>query len=60
VNILSGVRLARHYLAKMLSRKTGRIIFVSSESAINPSPEMPHYGATKTPSNSGSPETSPN
>jgi 3-oxoacyl-[acyl-carrier protein] reductase len=48
INILSGVRLARHYLAKMLSRKTGRIIFISSESAINPSPEMPHYGATKT------------
>jgi 3-oxoacyl-[acyl-carrier protein] reductase len=40
--------------------ENGAIIFVSSESAINPSPEMPHYGATKTPSNSGSPETSPN
>lgn len=48
VNILSGVRLARHYLKAMLERKTGRIIFVSSESAISPSPEMAHYAATKT------------
>ncbi len=47
-NILSGVRLSRHYLRRMLDRKTGRIIFISSESAINPSPEMPHYSATKT------------
>jgi 3-oxoacyl-[acyl-carrier protein] reductase len=48
VNILSGVRLARHYLKTMLERKSGRIIFVSSESAISPSPEMAHYAATKT------------
>lgn len=47
-NILSGVRLSRHYLRRMLDRKTGRIIFISSESAINPAPEMPHYSATKT------------
>lgn len=48
VNIMSGVRLARHYLKSMLERKTGRILFVSSESAISPSPEMAHYAATKT------------
>ena len=48
VNILSGVRLARHYLKTMLERKTGRVIFISSESAISPSPEMAHYAATKT------------
>jgi 3-oxoacyl-[acyl-carrier protein] reductase len=47
-NILSGVRLSRHYLAKMLTKGTGRIIFISSESGISPSPEMPHYAATKT------------
>ncbi len=47
-NVLSGVRLSRHYLAKMLARQTGRIIFISSEAAISPSPEMPHYSATKT------------
>ena len=47
VNILSGVRLARHYLQKMLDRKTGRILFISSESALNPAPEMAHYSATK-------------
>lgn len=48
VNIMSGVRLARHYLKPMLARKTGRIVFISSESAISPSPEMAHYAATKT------------
>lgn len=48
VNILSGVRLARHYLKKMLQAKEGRILFISSESAISPSPEMVHYAATKT------------
>ncbi|HEY5705761.1 MAG TPA: SDR family oxidoreductase [Terrimicrobiaceae bacterium] len=48
VNILSGVRLARHYLRAMLERKTGRVLFIASESAISPSPEMAHYAATKT------------
>lgn len=48
VNIMSGVRLARHYLKHMLAKKTGRVIFISSESAISPSPEMAHYAATKT------------
>lgn len=48
VNVLSGVRLARHYLKTMLSRKSGRIIFIASEAAISPSPEMAHYSATKT------------
>jgi len=48
VNILSGVRLSRHYLRRMLDKGTGRILFVSSESALNPAPEMAHYSATKT------------
>ena len=48
VNILSGVRLSRHYLQGMLARKQGRVIFISSESGVSPSPEMPHYAATKT------------
>jgi 3-oxoacyl-[acyl-carrier protein] reductase len=48
VNIMSGVRLARHYLKAMLAKKTGRVIFISSESAISPAPEMAHYAATKT------------
>jgi 3-oxoacyl-[acyl-carrier protein] reductase len=47
VNILGAVRLSRHYLNKMLSRNSGRIVFISSESAINPAPEMAHYSATK-------------
>jgi 3-oxoacyl-[acyl-carrier protein] reductase len=48
VNVLSGVRLARHYLKGMLERDTGRVLFVASESGINPAPEMAHYSATKT------------
>ena len=47
VNVLSGVRLGRHYLRKMLSRNSGRIVFISSENALNPAPEMAHYSATK-------------
>jgi 3-oxoacyl-[acyl-carrier protein] reductase len=48
VNILSGVRLARHYLKTMLAKKRGRVLFIASEAAISPSPEMAHYSATKT------------
>lgn len=48
VNIMSGVRLARHYLAGMLKRNAGRVVFISSESGVNPAPEMAHYSATKT------------
>lgn len=48
MNIMSGVRLARHYLAGMLKRDSGRVIFISSESGVNPAPEMAHYSATKT------------
>lgn len=48
VNVMSGVRLARHYLPRMLARNSGRVIFMASESAINPAPEMPAYSATKT------------
>ncbi len=47
-NIMSGVRLTRHYLEGMLERGHGRVIFISSESAISPAPEMAHYSATKT------------
>jgi len=47
VNVLSGVRLSRHYLKGMLSRNSGRIVFISSENALNPAPEMAHYSATK-------------
>lgn len=48
VNILSGVRLSRSYLKKMLAKGTGRVLFISSESALSPAPEMAHYSATKT------------
>ncbi len=47
-NVMSGVRLSRHYLAGMRTRNWGRIIFVSSESALQIPVEMIHYGTTKT------------
>jgi NAD(P)-dependent dehydrogenase (short-subunit alcohol dehydrogenase family) len=48
VNVVSGVRMARHYLPHMLEHKWGRIIFVSSESGLQIPAEMVHYGVTKT------------
>ena len=48
VNVLSGVRLSRMYLSGMKDRRWGRIVFISSESAINTPAEMIHYGMTKT------------
>jgi NAD(P)-dependent dehydrogenase (short-subunit alcohol dehydrogenase family) len=47
-NFLSGVRLSRHYLPRMKGKNWGRIIFISSESAVNIPVEMIHYGVTKT------------
>ena len=47
VNVMSGVRLSRVALPAMLARGSGRIIFISSESGIQPPPEMVHYGMTK-------------
>jgi len=48
VNVLSGVRLARLYLPFMKRINWGRIIFISSESAVQIPVEMIHYGMTKT------------
>ena len=47
-NFMSGVRLSRYYLPRMKAANWGRIIFISSESAINIPVEMIHYGVTKT------------
>jgi NAD(P)-dependent dehydrogenase (short-subunit alcohol dehydrogenase family) len=48
VNVMSGVRLSRAYLPGMKHRNWGRIIFISSESALQIPAEMIHYGVTKT------------
>jgi NAD(P)-dependent dehydrogenase (short-subunit alcohol dehydrogenase family) len=48
VNVMSGVRLSRAYLSGMKKRNWGRIIFISSESAVQIPSEMIHYGMTKT------------
>jgi NAD(P)-dependent dehydrogenase (short-subunit alcohol dehydrogenase family) len=47
-NVMSGVRLSRHYLPAMVKRNWGRIVFISSESGLNIPVEMIHYGMTKT------------
>jgi NAD(P)-dependent dehydrogenase (short-subunit alcohol dehydrogenase family) len=47
-NVMSGVRLSRVYMPGMLNRNWGRIVFISSESALNIPKEMIHYGTTKT------------
>jgi NAD(P)-dependent dehydrogenase (short-subunit alcohol dehydrogenase family) len=48
VNVLSGIRLSRAYLPGMKEHDWGRIVFISSESAIQIPVEMIHYGMTKT------------
>jgi NAD(P)-dependent dehydrogenase (short-subunit alcohol dehydrogenase family) len=46
-NVLSGVRLTRHYGPKMRDKGFGRIVFISSESGVQIPTEMIHYGFTK-------------
>jgi NAD(P)-dependent dehydrogenase (short-subunit alcohol dehydrogenase family) len=47
-NVMSGIRLSRHYVGAMRTRNWGRIVFVSSESGLQIPVEMIHYGVTKT------------
>jgi NAD(P)-dependent dehydrogenase (short-subunit alcohol dehydrogenase family) len=47
INVMSGVRLSRHYLPAMMKRDWGRIVFISSESGINIPVEMVHYGVPR-------------
>ncbi|MCP3143325.1 SDR family NAD(P)-dependent oxidoreductase [Pyxidicoccus xibeiensis] len=48
VNVMSGVRLSRHYLKGMREKNWGRVLFISSESGLQIPVEMVHYGVTKT------------
>ncbi len=48
INVMSGVRLSRHYAQGMRDRGWGRVLFLSSESGLQIPPEMVHYGVTKT------------
>jgi NAD(P)-dependent dehydrogenase (short-subunit alcohol dehydrogenase family) len=47
-NVLSGVRLTRHYLPGMVNRGWGRVVFISSESGLHIPKDMIDYGMTKT------------
>src|SRR5262249_34424061 len=48
VNVMSGIRLSRHYLQGMQERGWGRVLFMASDSAVVIPKEMVHYGVTKT------------
>jgi NAD(P)-dependent dehydrogenase (short-subunit alcohol dehydrogenase family) len=48
LNVMSGVRLTRHYGPKMRAKGWGRIVFIASESGIQIPTEMIHYGFSKT------------
>jgi NAD(P)-dependent dehydrogenase (short-subunit alcohol dehydrogenase family) len=48
INVMSGVRMSRHHLPRMVKRGWGRVVFISSESAVNIPKEMIDYGMTKT------------
>ncbi|MBT2560639.1 SDR family oxidoreductase [Pedobacter sp. ISL-68] len=48
INVMSGIRLSREYFGKMVENGWGRIIFISSESAVQIPEEMIHYGVSKT------------
>ncbi len=47
VNVMSGVRLSRHYFPRVLAQNWGRVIFVSSEVGAFTPPDMVHYGVSK-------------
>lgn len=47
-NVMSGVRLSRALLPGMVKKGWGRVVFISSESALNIPADMIHYGVTKT------------
>ncbi|HAS1785942.1 MULTISPECIES: SDR family NAD(P)-dependent oxidoreductase [Enterobacter cloacae complex] len=47
INVMSGVRLSRHYFPRMLERSWGRVIFMSSEVGAFTPPDMVHYGVSK-------------
>ncbi|TDT51550.1 NAD(P)-dependent dehydrogenase (short-subunit alcohol dehydrogenase family) [Enterobacter sp. AG5470] len=47
-NVMSGVRLSRALLPAMVKKQWGRVVFISSESALNIPADMIHYGVTKT------------
>ena len=47
INLMSGVRLSRHYRPRLIAKGWGRIVFISSESGVNVPKDMIHYGVTK-------------
>lgn len=48
LNVMSGVRLSRHFLPMMLAKNWGRILFISSECAELVPPDLLAYSMTKT------------
>jgi NAD(P)-dependent dehydrogenase (short-subunit alcohol dehydrogenase family) len=48
LNVMSGVRASRHYVPNMTKRGWGRVVFISSESALAIPKDMIDYAMTKT------------
>ncbi len=46
-NVMSGIRMTRALLPHMMEQNWGRVVFISSESALNIPVDMIHYGVTK-------------
>lgn len=47
INVMSGIRLSRALLPRMLATGWGRVLFVGSESGVNVPVDMIHYGVSK-------------
>jgi NAD(P)-dependent dehydrogenase (short-subunit alcohol dehydrogenase family) len=47
LNVMSGVRLTKALLPKMLKHNWGRVVFIASEQSAKPHPHMLHYAMTK-------------
>lgn len=48
INLMSMVRLCRHFLPKMIARNSGKILCFASEAGIKPLPTFLHYCVSKT------------
>jgi len=47
LNVISGVRLSRHYLPSMCDKNWGRVVFIASDSGLQVPTEFIQYGVAK-------------
>ena len=48
VNVMSAVRLCRHFMKDMMAKNAGSVINIASEAGFKPLPQMIHYSVSKT------------